>query len=403
MIRSRTAVRETTVAVEDFTVMDGLSTDATVEPLPTSIELSDNVVTTENTIDKGSSSLVSDKTVTAGTPEKKTITLHHNLNDTSATETSNSFGSKEATANVEQTSYTNEKNSMLSDSVHEAVQSTTRETNSSVTKDTMFEHKSEGTDTHTTASETWNESSKLTRQMKSDVDTTAEIRWLDVTTQSGTNVSNFQGGFNNTEATTVAYNADGQVNCNSVIIILSSVFVVVLLLVSIGCLYGLYKLRRTWRRKFDEEKRKADIWTKAETDNTIVNENYDFNDIEIRTHAAEHLRQPEIDPSMPASGTIMSSAATRISTASTGSRLSKLLPSKLFIGRSKSSYSDDSLEVKDPNARGRASTFAHGKRTKIKHDTSKLVDHIETEEHHGILESVDKILTTQNKHIVTEL
>ena len=141
------------------------------------------------------------------------------------------------------------------------------------------------------------------------------------------------------------------------------------------------------------------MWTKDTTDNTIVNENYDFNDIEIRTRNAENLRQPEIDPSLPTSGTSMS-AGTRNSAVSTGSRLSKVLP---FFGRSKSSYSDDSLVVKDPDTRGRASTFAHGKRTKIKHDTNRLVDHIETEEHHGILESVDNILKTQNKHIVTEL
>ena len=134
-----------------------------------------------------------------------------------------------------------------------------------------------------------------------------------------------------------------------------------------------------------------------------MNENYDFYDTDVPMQRGENLRQPEIDTSMTISDAQSSSAAKRSSTASTGSRLSKLLPSKLFIGRSKSSYSDDSLIVKDPDARGRASTFTHGKRTKIKHDTHKLVDHIEAGEPHGILETVDNILKPQNKHIVTEL
>lgn len=153
-------------------------------------------------------------------------------------------------------------------------------------------------------------------------------------------------------------------------------------------------------------------------DNTIVNENYfDINDTAFQDH--EYLRQTKSGSSTSTSATRKSSAATsgtRSSGISTetgatnfpflgrkSANVSQRLPSKLFVGRAKSSYSPDALTVQDPDARGRASTFTHGRRKKVEHDTHNLVDHIETGEDPGILESVDNILKPQNKHIVTEL
>ena len=155
------------------------------------------------------------------------------------------------------------------------------------------------------------------------------------------------------------------------------------------------------KRALEEEQRKNDIWTKETFNNTITNENYlDFNDTGLQIKDDENLGQT-------ATSSTQSSAVSGGSGFSflgqQGKRASKVLPSKLFIGRSKSSYSDDALEVQDPDSRGRASTFTHGKRRKVKHDTHNLVDHIETDDHQGILESVDNILKTQNKHIMTEL
>ena len=171
------------------------------------------------------------------------------------------------------------------------------------------------------------------------------------------------------------------------------------------------------KRALEEEQRKTDIWSKETFNNTITNENYlDFKDIELQTQDGENLGQTESGLSVSTSRARRSYTAnsgTQSSTVSGGSglsflgqhrkRASKVLPSKLFIGRSKSSYSDDALEVQEPESRGRASTFTHGKRRKVKHDTHNLVDHIETDDPQGILESVDNILKTQNKHIMTEL
>lgn len=180
----------------------------------------------------------------------------------------------------------------------------------------------------------------------------------------------------------------------------------------------MWRIRKTWRQKLLEEKRKTDIWTMSTFDNTIVNENYfDINDTAFQDH--EYLRQTKSGSSTSTSATRKSSAATsgtRSSGMSTetgatnfpflgrkSANVSQKLPSKLFVGRAKSSYSPDALTVQDPDARGRASTFTHGRRKKVEHDTHNLVDHIETGEDPGILESVDNILKPQNKHIVTEL
>ena len=175
------------------------------------------------------------------------------------------------------------------------------------------------------------------------------------------------------------------------------------------------------RQKLKEEKHKTDIWTMSTFNNTVVNENYiDFNETTLQNLEHENVRHTGSSSSTTTSGTRRSSAGTSgtrnsvISSDSASvytsflgqrnSRASRKLPSKLFVSRSKSSYSTDALAVQDPESRGRASTFTHGRRKKGEHDKHNLVDHIETEEDHNrILESVDNILKPQNKHIVTEL
>lgn len=168
-----------------------------------------------------------------------------------------------------------------------------------------------------------------------------------------------------------------------------------------------------------EEKCKTDIWSMESMNNTIVNENYrDFKDVELRKE--EHMRQSASSSSTANSDTRMSSAVatTKRPSAKTsesestkrsflgqmGARASHILPPKLFVGRSKSSYDTDVTLVHDPDSRSRSSTFTHGRRKKAGHDKNHLVENIEAEEGtQGILESVDKVLETQNKHIVTEL
>ena len=191
-----------------------------------------------------------------------------------------------------------------------------------------------------------------------------------------------------------------------------------------SCIYKLFFSLFFRRQKLKEEKRKTDIWTTSTFNNTVVNENYiDFSEIAIQSMERGDFNRTGRSISSATSGTRRSSSATSgarnsaVSTDSSSNRTSVFgqrssivsrtlkLPSKLFVGRSKSSYSTDALAIQDPESRGRASTFAHGRRLKRgERDTHNLVDHIETdEEAHTMLESVDNILKPQNKHIVTEL
>ena len=173
--------------------MERLSTATTQEPIHTPKELSEveNVTAdrdTDNMLDKEGFSFVSDQTVTVDTFEQKssTASLHNNLHESSATR--DIVVSKEIITGIQQTTDTMVKDAMLTDS--KVLQSTNDEGNP--VTETIFDNDNdtEETEMDTTTGETRTESSKFTHQMTSDVDTTAEIHWIDVTTQPEPNGRN---------------------------------------------------------------------------------------------------------------------------------------------------------------------------------------------------------------------
>ena len=171
--------------------MERLSTATTQEPIHTPKELSEveNVTAdrdTDNMLDKEGFSFVSDQTVTVDTFEQKssTATLHNNLHESSATR--DIVVSKEIITGIQQSTDTMDKDAMLTDS--KVLQSTNDEGNP--VTDTIFDNNTEETEMDKTTGEPQTESSKFIYQMTPDVDTTAEIHWIDVTTQSEPNGKN---------------------------------------------------------------------------------------------------------------------------------------------------------------------------------------------------------------------